>query len=77
MILNHLMLQSCQLCDVAHDFRYDPHIFEGNVSYVLDVHVLMLIYIYWLPVSLNVVLGRHKNGVKNCCVCFRTSTGTH
>ena len=23
-ILNRLMLQSCQLCDVAHDFRYDP-----------------------------------------------------
>ena len=24
-ILNRLMSQSCQLCDVAHDFRYDPH----------------------------------------------------
>ena len=23
-ILKRLMLQSCQLCDVAHDFRYDP-----------------------------------------------------
>ena len=23
-ILNRLMLQSCQLCDVAHDFWYDP-----------------------------------------------------
>ena len=23
-ILNCLMLQGCQLCDVAHDFRYDP-----------------------------------------------------
>jgi len=25
-ILNRLMLQGCQLCDVAHDFRYDPRI---------------------------------------------------
>jgi hypothetical protein len=25
-ILNRLMLQSCQLCDIAHDFWYDPHI---------------------------------------------------
>ena len=25
-ILNRLMLQSCQLCDVARDFRYDPRI---------------------------------------------------
>ena len=40
-------------------------------------NVEIYIYIYWLAVSLNVVLGRHKNGVKNCCVCFRTSTGTH
>jgi len=26
-VLNRLMLQSCQLCDVAHDFRYDPSIY--------------------------------------------------
>jgi len=25
-ILNRLTLQSCQLCDVARDFRYDPRI---------------------------------------------------
>jgi len=25
-IINRLMLHSCQLCDVAHDFRYDPRI---------------------------------------------------
>jgi len=24
MTLSHLMLQGCQLCDVAHDFQYDP-----------------------------------------------------
>jgi len=29
-ILNRLMLQSCQLCDVAHDFRYDPRSFLLN-----------------------------------------------
>ena len=28
-ILNHLMLQSCQLCDVAHDFRYDRSSYDG------------------------------------------------
>jgi len=26
-IFNHLTLQRCQLCDVAHDFWYDPRIF--------------------------------------------------
>jgi hypothetical protein len=25
-ILNRLMLQSCQLCDGARNFQYDPHI---------------------------------------------------
>ena len=25
-ILNRFMLQSCQLCDVAHDFQYDARI---------------------------------------------------
>jgi len=25
---NHLMLQSCQPCDVAHDFWYDPRIMK-------------------------------------------------
>jgi len=25
-ILSRLVLQSCQLCDVVHDFRYDPSI---------------------------------------------------
>jgi len=28
-ILNHLTLQSCQLCDVAHDFRYDTCILKS------------------------------------------------
>jgi len=34
-VLNRLMLQSCQLCDVAHDFRYDPcYINKVQMPYV-------------------------------------------
>jgi len=29
-ILNRLMLQGCQLCDVAHDFRYDRTLRESR-----------------------------------------------
>jgi hypothetical protein len=32
MILNRLMLQSCQLCEVAHDFRYDPRITSSEAQ---------------------------------------------
>jgi len=34
-ILNRLMLQGCQLCDVVHDFRYDPqdnHLYEYYIQ---------------------------------------------
>jgi hypothetical protein len=32
-ILIRLTLQSCQLCDTAHDFRYDPRIWITNISH--------------------------------------------
>jgi len=32
-ILNRLMLQGCQLCDVAHDFRYDPRTNDNLQTY--------------------------------------------
>ena len=36
-ILNRLVLQSCQLCDVAHDFRYDLHICTVHFAYIYNI----------------------------------------
>ena len=42
MILKCLMLQSCQLCDIAHDFWYDPRSRLHNVATSSCAHLTII-----------------------------------
>jgi hypothetical protein len=42
-ILNHLMLHSCQLCDVAHDFRNDPRTLKHTVFCLNKYEVIFVL----------------------------------